>query len=141
MSLLFILFYYVNWKLNGQGALISGRISCILGITTLNGPWLLRPAPSAKRGARNEKREFMKLYIIGSHLQWDKHESGTSPDKIQSTIMSNNMSIISILVTGNSHVTKIHEYSCNRNSDPCNRNTETINAYIQMNLCNSDIKT
>jgi len=37
MSLLFLLFYYVNGKPNGDGALIDGCISCILGITALNG--------------------------------------------------------------------------------------------------------
>jgi len=38
MSLCFILFYYVNWKPNGEGALIDGCVPCISGITTLNKP-------------------------------------------------------------------------------------------------------
>jgi len=51
---------------------------------------------------------------------------------------------ISISVTGNNHVMGIQDYTCynntcNMNGDPYNKNIETINACIPMNMCKSDV--
>jgi len=65
--------------------------------------------------------------------------------------MSSNGSIISILgiekiiIVLNTHVTGIHEYSCNgkscnRNNDSGNMKARTIKACIHVNPCNSDKK-
>ena len=53
---------------------------------------------------------------------------------------------VSISVMRNNHVTGIQEYPCsnnpcNMNNGPCNRNTETINTYIPVTLCNNGIRT
>jgi len=53
---------------------------------------------------------------------------------------------ISISVTKNNHVMRIQEYTCrnnlcNMNNDTGHRNTETVNACVPVNLCNSDVWT
>ena len=51
---------------------------------------------------------------------------------------------ISISEWGNNHVTGILEYTCytntcNINGDPYNKNIETINTCILVDICNSDV--
>jgi len=63
------------------------------------------------------------------------HVALSSTHRISIALMSSNRNIISILVRG------IPEYPCSKNNDSCNRNTETINTCIQVNLCSNVIRT
>jgi len=46
--------------------------------------------------------------------------------------------VTGISVTENNHATGIHEYTCNMNGDPYDKNIETIHACVTV-MCKHDI--
>ena len=84
---------------------------------------------------KNKKYEILEMAPVA----WI-HVALSSTYRISTAQISSNRNI----KTGNNHITRIQEYQCSNNSynvssDPCHRNTETINACIPVNLYNIDI--
>ena len=86
---------------------------------------------------RNKRCEILEVAFVAR-----THVALSFTHRISTAHMSSNE--ISISVMENNHVTGIKEYTCsnntcNMNGDPYDKNIETINTCIPLNICNSDV--